>query len=105
MQVFYSLDVGLEGHSGICHGGFLSATMDHAMGCLARASSHGLNIYTKYLHVDFQKPLRVPGPLLCRTWITKVQGRKLWIHGRMEDEKGNSYITAEGFFIRSETKL
>ncbi len=105
MLVFYSLGLGLEGNEGVCHGGFLSAAVDHAMGCLARAYSTGLKIYTRYLHVDYQRPLRLPGPVLSRTWITKVLGRKLWICGRMEDEEGNSYITAEGFIIRSGMKL
>lgn len=105
MLVFYCLEMGLEGYDGICHGGFLSMAMDHAIGSLARASSGGMNAYTRHLQVDFQRPLYVPGPLLCRTWITKDQGRKLWIRSRMEDERGDSYITGEGFFIRSASKL
>ena len=105
MQIFYCLGIGLEGHGGICHGGFLSMAVDHAMGSLARASSQTMGSYTKSLHVDYRKPLYIPGPLLCRTWITKIQGRKLWIRGRMEDEQGGAYITAEGFFVRSATRL
>ena len=79
--------------------------VDHAMASLARASSERMGSYTKSLHVDYRKPLYIPGPLLCRAWITKVQGRKLWIRGRMEDEWGGAYITAEGFFVRSGTRL
>lgn len=105
LQTFYCLGIGLEGHQGICHGGFLSMAIDHAMGSLARASSERKGSYTKSLHVDYRKPLYVRGPLLCRVWITKIQGRKLWIRGRMEGEDGEAYITAEGFFIRSGSRL
>ena len=79
--------------------------VDHAMGSLARASSDRMGVYTKYLHVRYRKPLHIPGPLLCREWITKVQGRKLWIRARMEDEQGDAYIMAEGFYVRSGTRL
>ena len=105
MQIFYCLGNGLDGHDGVCHGGFLSAALDHAMGSLARAYPAGTSIYTKYLHIDFIKPLPVPGPVLSRTWMTKVQDRKLWICGRMEDEQGHPYVTAEGLFVKPGLKL
>lgn len=88
MLVVYCLEMVLEGYDCICRGGFLSMAMAHAIGSLARASSGGINAYTRHVQADFQRPLYVPGPLLCRTWITKDEGRKLWIRSRMKTSEG-----------------
>ncbi len=100
LQSFYSIGSGLDGYEGICHGGFLSATLDHTMAVLARAYPGGKDAYTKCLRIEFQKPLRTPGAVLCRAWMTRVEGRKMWVVGRIEDEKGESYLTAEGLFLK-----
>lgn len=44
----------LDGYTGICHGGFLSATLDHTMAILARAYPGGKDAYTKNLQINFQ---------------------------------------------------
>ena len=104
LQTFYSLHSGLDGHEGFCHGGSLSTAMDSTMAALAR-SYPKTDPYTKYLHVIFRKLFRTPGAVLCRVWLTRKDGRKLWISGRMEDAQGNLYITAEGLFVDIGPKL
>lgn len=81
------------------------AQVDHFMGAVARAYPGGLDTFTRYLHVDFREPFSIPGPTLCRAWIKKIEGRKFWLQGRMEDEDGNAYITAEGLFLKGGPKL
>ncbi|MCJ1455697.1 hypothetical protein MMC28_006053 [Mycoblastus sanguinarius] len=105
LLTFYTLGSGLDGYGGICHGGFLSTAIDHAMGTLARNYPGGNDTYTKYLHVDFKKPFYTPGAILCRAWITKIEGRKLWVCGAMEDNLGNPYITAESLFLKAGISL
>lgn len=83
----------------------MSAVMDHVMGSLARAYPGGITTYTKYLHVNFQKPFFTPGAFLCRAWMTRVENHKLWLYGRMEGRQGNPYITAEGLFLKGGPKL
>ena len=100
LQSFYVITSGLDGHRGVCHGGLLLAMLDHTMAVLARAYPGGINTYTKCLRIDLQKPLRTPGAVLCRAWITKVEGRKIWAVGRIEDEEGDSYTTGEGLFLK-----
>ena len=104
LLTFYSLGSGLDGHQGFCHGGSLSTAMDQTMGTLVRAypNTHPL---TKYLHVNFEKPIRTPGAAVCRVWLTKIDGRKMWVSGRMEDGQGNVYITAESLFVNVGPKL
>ena len=43
---------------------------------------------------------KTPGAVLCRAWITKIEGRKLWVAGRIEDENGESYTTGKGLLLR-----
>lgn len=100
IQSFYAIDNGLDGYEGICHGGFLSATLDHTMAVLARAYPGAKNAYTKCLRIEFRKHLKTPGAVLCRAWMTKIEGRKMWVTGRIEDENGNAYLTAEGLFLK-----
>ena len=104
LQRFYSLGSGLDGHEGFCHGGSLSTVMDETMGALAHAYPN-TDSYTKYLHINFEKPFRTPGAVLCRVWLTRIDGRKLWVSGRMEDGQGNLYITAEALFVNVGPKL
>lgn len=101
---FYSLGSGLNGHRGFCHGGSLSTAMDQTMGTLVRAYVK-TDSYTKNLNVTFEKPFPTPGALLCRVWLTRIDGRKLWVSGRMEDGQGNVYITAESLWIVVGPKL
>lgn len=104
LQTFYVLDSGLDGHEGFCHGGSLSTAIDQTMGTLARAYPN-TDPYTKYLHINFEKPFRTPGAVLCRVWLSRIDGRKLWVSGRMEDGQGNLYITAEALFVNVRPKL
>lgn len=98
LQDFYSLESGMNGHHGFCHGGSLSAAMDQTMGALVRAYVK-TDPHTKYLNIEFVKPLATPGAVLCRAWLTRIEGRKLWVSGKMEDGQGNVYIAAEALFI------
>ena len=102
---FYCLGIGLDGHLGISHGGFLSSAVDHTMGNVARACPGGVDAFTKYLHVSFHRPVHVPGPLLCRAWPKKLEGRKLWIDAQLEDENGKPYITAESLYVKPWARL
>lgn len=70
------------------------------MASLARAYPGGRDAYTRDLRIEFRKSLRTPGAVLCRAWVTKVEGRKIWVCGRIEDENGDAYLTAEGLFLK-----
>ena len=104
LQTFYSLDSGLDGHEGFCHGGVLSTVMDQTMGTLACALPN-THPYTKCLHINFESPLRTPGAVLCRAWLTRIVGHKLWFSGSIEDSRGSLYLTAEAVFINVRAKI
>lgn len=50
----------------------------------------------------YEKPAdQLPeGAVLCRAWMTKIEGRKLWVAGRIEDENGESCMTGKGLLLK-----
>ena len=95
-----SLGSGVNGHVDTCHGGFISLLLDEALGLAAEsARENDKTTMTASLKVDYKKPVRTPAIVLCRAWVEKRQGRKLWIRGNIEDGEGTVMSTGEGLFI------
>jgi acyl-coenzyme A thioesterase PaaI-like protein len=60
-----------EGHSGVLHGGIISAILDGAMGnCLF---AHGHVTYTADFRLRFKHAVLIGKPLTAHAWITKVR--------------------------------
>lgn len=55
--------------------------------------------YTASLKIDFRRPVRTPGVLLCRSWLERREGRKLWVKGRVEDGQGGLYAEGESLWV------
>jgi len=79
--------------------------IDHAMGTVARAYPSGAITFTKHMSLDFKKPFRTPAPALCRAWLTRIEGRKMWVSGSIEDAQGESYMTGESLFLMVKPQL
>ena len=60
---------------------------------------------TAELTVKYEKPMPIPGVVLCRSWIEKTEGRKVWLKGVLEDGKGLVFATSRSLFIRFREKL
>ena len=56
-------------------------------------------------YIAYKAPLPTPGILLVRSWAEKIEGRKMYIKGTMEDGFGNVYATAETLYIIIKPKL
>lgn len=54
---------------------------------------------TAYLKVDYKRPVRTPSVVLVRGWVERVEGRKMWVGGAIEDGMGVVFATGEGLFI------
>lgn len=97
------LGSGLNGHMDICHGGFVSFLMDEVMGCSAeRARSRDAATMTAFIKVDFKRPLPTPSIVLCRSTLTRRQGRKMWMKSSIEDGEGLVFATGESLFLEVE---
>lgn len=82
-----------EGPPGHCHGGWVAAMFDEALGFAQLAPG-----FTAYLHVNYRKPTPLNTPLQIRAWVDNVEGRKRLVKG--ECRLGDVLLSdAEGLFI------
>ena len=61
--------------------------------------------FTVRLTVEYKKPVRTPGTVMARAWIVKIEGRKVWVEGVVEDGEGNVHAQAEGMWLRAKAKI
>ena len=54
---------------------------------------------TAYLRVDYKKPVPTPTVVLCRAWVERTEGRKMFTVGTIEDGEGGVYAKGEALFI------
>ena len=91
---------GINGHVDTCHGGFLSVVMDEIIGNAAEYERpRNKSTMTAYLKVDYKKPVKTPGVILCRSWLEKREGRKMWGRGTIEDGQGSIMTTGEALYL------
>ncbi|KAE8442340.1 hypothetical protein EG329_003473 [Mollisiaceae sp. DMI_Dod_QoI] len=94
------LGSGVNGHRDICHGGFVSLLLDEVLGSIAESQRVGdQSTMTAYLKVDYKAPVRTPGTVLCRAWLEKREGRKMWIKGTVEDGRGQALALGDALFV------
>ncbi|GFF93635.1 alpha-1,3/1,6-mannosyltransferase alg-2, partial [Aspergillus lentulus] len=79
------LGAGVSGQPDIAHGGFLATVLDQVTGTLIRASGldRGRGAVTVYLNVNYQAPVKVPGVVVARAEIGRVEGRKIFVVGEI----------------------
>lgn len=58
------------------------------------------NTVTAELTIKYLKPVITPQTLLLRVWLVKMEGRKGWIDGAIEDANGVAMVKGSGFFIQ-----
>ena len=94
------LGSGVNGHVDICHGGFVSLLMDEAIGtAVDYVRPPDKSTMTAYLKVDYKKPIPAPGAVLCRAWVERIEGRKIYGSGTVEDGEGTIMATGEALFL------
>ena len=82
-----------EGPPGHCHGGWVAAMFDEALGFAQLAPG-----FTAYLHVNYRKPTPLKTKLDIRAWVDSVDGRKRLVKGECRLD-GVLLSDAEGLFI------
>lgn len=91
---------GVNGHIDICHGGFVSLLLDEIKGTAADSiRPQYKNTMSAYLKVDYKKPVPTPTVVLCRAWVQRTEGRKMFTEGTIEDGEGVVYAKGEALFI------
>jgi acyl-coenzyme A thioesterase PaaI-like protein len=106
---FYTFGGDLNAHPGLLHGGVISCVLDSSMGgCVGMALSdpqETFALFTVQLNISYKKPVKTPGTVILRAWVTKIEdgGRKIWACGVVEGEGGVVHATAEGLWVRPGT--
>ena len=99
--VFYlllSLGTGLDSYRGILHGGMFGVIMDQACSICA-INTAGPTAVTAEMTLRYRRSVPLPGVVLCRTVVTKTEGRKLCIRGTIEDGAGLVCCEADSLFV------
>jgi acyl-coenzyme A thioesterase PaaI-like protein len=82
-----------EGPPGHCHGGWVAAMFDEALGFAQLAPG-----FTAYLHVNYRRPTPLNTKLDIKAWVDNVDGRKRLVKGECTHD-GVLLSDAEGLFI------
>ncbi|KAI5288074.1 hypothetical protein KEM52_001316 [Ascosphaera acerosa] len=101
------LGTAVSGHPGIVHGGLLATMLDEGLArCCFPALPNKVGV-TANLNVDYRRPAPAGSFFVLRATTTKVEGRKAWVEGRIEnlpkegeeDKEPVVYVEAKALFI------
>ena len=98
------LSTDLCGHVGIIHGGLLATLLDEGLArCGFSALPNKIGV-TANLNINYRNPAPAGSYVVLKAETTKVEGRKVWVKGRIEllgdtVESGKLLVEAEGLFI------
>lgn len=116
LKALASLGSLVSGYGGIAHGGIVACLFDDVLGLIhpgsrwrtgseEPAAAGGASVVTAYLKTTYLRPVTTPGDYLITVWLKKAEGRKVFVEGVMENEKGEKLARAEALFIEARGKL
>ncbi len=89
---------------GIIHGGLLATLLDEGLArCGFSALPNKIGV-TANLNIDYRNPAPAGSYVVLKAETTKVEGRKVWVKGRIEllgdtVKPGKLLAEAEGLFV------
>ena len=87
------------GHPHIVHGGAIASLLDDAFGSLFFACRIG-NGFTANLNVDYRAPMPAGCDIRIETWVDRVEGRKVFLVGRVVDvNSATVYTEGRALFV------
>lgn len=94
----------LCGHPGIVHGGYLATVLDEGLARVAFAALPNHVGVTANLNINYKAPCKAGQYIVLRGELTKAEGRKAWVEGRLEtlpagDEEPVVLATATALYI------
>lgn len=103
IQISY-VGADLCGHPGIVHGGFLATMLDEGVARPAfEVLPHRVGL-TANLNVNYRAPCKANQFVVLKAEVTKAEGRKAWVEGRIEtlpvgDEEPVELANATALYI------
>jgi len=96
----FSANTKLQCYGGNVHGGFTFTLLDNLSGCLAFMASDFAPAVTAYLNVKHEKPMGIGSEYMAVIEVEKVEGRKVFLKGKIIDKDHNVYSSMESLFIK-----
>lgn len=110
----FDLGKNLSGHQFIAHGGVVATLLDEGLATVialnddvekCETPQHAFKtLMTVYLNTTYRKPVPVPSIILCRARFDKIDGRKFFIKGTLEDDNGTVLAESESLFLEVKEK-
>jgi acyl-coenzyme A thioesterase PaaI-like protein len=88
------------GRNGAVHGGALALLFDSLLGYTAFKLSESPRQRTAFLHVDYRKIVPVEKELRVDAGIDRIDGRKIFLTGRLLDDDDTVLCEAEALFLK-----
>ncbi|KAI0157984.1 HotDog domain-containing protein [Hypoxylon sp. FL1284] len=110
IKLLLTLGSGLNGHPDVCHGGIVSTILDEVTGLLIpinqqRGFMPEIPHMTAYLNTTFLRPVPTCATILAQAKIVKVDGRKYYSEGWIEDSSGTILARAEVLYVGIKSSL
>ena len=86
-----------EGHPGYLHGGIIATLLDEAMSKATRA--RGITTVTRYLEVEYLRPISSGLRLRVEARVVRSEGRKLWVESKILDPAATVLAHGKGVFV------
>ncbi|KAK9702929.1 hypothetical protein K7432_010993 [Basidiobolus ranarum] len=93
----------LCGHKGIIHGGMLASLLDETLARTIIPSLPGRIGFTANFSINYRRPTFANDFVVIRAEVDKIDGRKGFVKGQIEDIKGNVLVDSEALFIAPNT--
>jgi acyl-coenzyme A thioesterase PaaI-like protein len=81
------------------HGGVLPLLFDHMFGMVSHAAGRPIS-RTAFLRVDYRKVTPTDTPLLVRSRVTSIEGRKAFVSAELIDGDDTLLAEADGLMVR-----
>ncbi|ROT40525.1 hypothetical protein SODALDRAFT_338290 [Sodiomyces alkalinus F11] len=110
LRVLVSLSETLCGFPSTVHGGIVATILDEVTGMFfpinkQRGALPNTPFMTASLLTTFIRPVPGPGTFLCRARIDRIEGRKVFVVGTIEDEAGTVLAKGDALFVAIREKL
>jgi len=100
LHATFSAKSKLQGNSSTIHSGFTSTIFDNVAGCLAFMACDLSPAVTAYLNVSHEMPMQVGNDYVAVVEVDRVEGRKVFLKGKIMDKENNVYANMESLFVK-----
>ncbi|KAJ5371479.1 uncharacterized protein N7496_007571 [Penicillium cataractarum] len=107
--LFVHVGSGLNGFSGMVHGGVLASLIDESLSiCVEKyraiLSKERHALFTGNLNISYHVPVQSPGVVYIRTWLRRREGRKWFLDAELLNKDEQMCVSAKSLWI-SEKKV